>query len=145
MLALSRKKNESIIVNNDVEITILDIKGDQVKIGINAPKSVPVYRKEVYVQIQEANKAAIPGTEFTLYHATVSEGTWTKGPVVTNAYVTGATSPQGSGIFTTDESGNLSIEIHNKGAYILVETKAATGYYLDANNPPSFPFELIDD
>ena len=58
MLALSRKKNESIIVNNDIEITILDIKGDQVKIGINAPKSVPVYRKEVYVQIQEANKAA---------------------------------------------------------------------------------------
>lgn len=58
MLALSRKKNESIIINNDVEITILDIKGDQVKIGITAPKSVPVYRKEVYVQIQEANKAA---------------------------------------------------------------------------------------
>ena len=58
MLALSRKKNESIIVNNDIQITILDIKGDQVKIGINAPKSVPVYRKEVYVQIQEANKAA---------------------------------------------------------------------------------------
>lgn len=58
MLALSRKKNESIVINNDVEITILDIKGDQVKIGITAPKSVPVYRKEVYVQIQEANKAA---------------------------------------------------------------------------------------
>lgn len=58
MLALSRKKNESIIINNDVEITILDIKGDQVKIGITAPKTVPVYRKEVYVQIQEANKAA---------------------------------------------------------------------------------------
>ena len=58
MLALSRKKNESIIINNDVEITILDIKGDQVKIGITAPKSVPVYRKEVYLQIQEANKAA---------------------------------------------------------------------------------------
>lgn len=58
MLALSRKKNESIIVNNDVEITILDIKGDQVKIGITAPKTVPVYRKEVYLQIQEANKAA---------------------------------------------------------------------------------------
>ena len=58
MLALSRKKNESIVINNDIEITILDIKGDQVKIGITAPKSVPVYRKEVYVQIQEANKAA---------------------------------------------------------------------------------------
>ena len=111
---------------------------------VNLPyKSTVTLRK--YDADEEANKAAIPGTEFTLYHATVSEGTWTKGPVVTDAYVTGATSPQGSGIFTTDESGNLSIGIHNKGAYILVETKAATGYYLDANNPPSFPFELIDD
>lgn len=58
MLALSRKKNESIVVNNDIEITILEIKGDQVKVGITAPKSVPVYRKEVYLQIQESNKAA---------------------------------------------------------------------------------------
>ena len=56
MLALSRKKNEAIIVNNNVEITILEVKGDQVKIGITAPKEVPVYRKEVYLQIQEANK-----------------------------------------------------------------------------------------
>ncbi|WP_408072075.1 carbon storage regulator CsrA [Butyrivibrio sp. JL13D10] len=58
MLALSRKKNESIIVNNDIEITILDIRGDQVKVGIAAPKEVPIYRKEVYLQIQEENKAA---------------------------------------------------------------------------------------
>ena len=58
MLALSRRKNEAIIVNNNVEITILEIKGDQVKLGISAPREVPVYRKEVYVQIQEANKSA---------------------------------------------------------------------------------------
>lgn len=58
MLALSRKKDEAIVVNNNIEITILEIKGDQVKIGITAPKSVPIYRKEVYLQIQEANKAA---------------------------------------------------------------------------------------
>lgn len=58
MLALSRKKDEAIVINNDIEITIIEIKGDQVKIGISAPKSVPVYRKEVYVQIQEANKAS---------------------------------------------------------------------------------------
>lgn len=58
MLALSRKKNEALIINNNVEITILDIKGDQVKIGISAPKEVPVYRKEVYLQIQESNKDA---------------------------------------------------------------------------------------
>jgi len=59
MLALSRKKGEAIVVNNDVEITILEVKGDQVKIGITAPKEVPIYRKEVYMQIQEANKAAV--------------------------------------------------------------------------------------
>ena len=59
MLALSRKKNEALVVNNNIEITILEIKGDQVKVGISAPKNVPVYRKEVYVQIQEANKEAM--------------------------------------------------------------------------------------
>ncbi len=58
MLALSRKKNEAIVVNNNIEITVLEVKGDQVKIGINAPKEVPIYRKEVYLQIQEANKEA---------------------------------------------------------------------------------------
>ncbi len=58
MLALTRKKGESLIVNNDVEITVLEIRGDQVKIGITAPKEVPVYRKEVYLQIQEENKEA---------------------------------------------------------------------------------------
>jgi len=58
MLALSRKKNEALIINNNIEITILEVKGDQVKIGISAPKEVPIYRKEVYTQIQEANKAA---------------------------------------------------------------------------------------
>ncbi len=64
MLALSRKKNEALVVNNNIEITILDIKGDQVKIGISAPKEVPVYRKEVYVQIQEANKEAMSENDF---------------------------------------------------------------------------------
>lgn len=59
MLALTRKKGEAIVVNNNVEITILEVKGDQVKIGISAPKDVPIYRKEVYIQIQEANKEAV--------------------------------------------------------------------------------------
>lgn len=58
MLALSRKKNEALVINNNIEITVLDIKGDQVKIGITAPKEVPVYRKEVYLQIQNANEEA---------------------------------------------------------------------------------------
>lgn len=59
MLALSRKKSEALIINNNIEITVLEIKGEQVKLGISAPKDVPVYRKEVYVQIQEANKEAV--------------------------------------------------------------------------------------
>ena len=52
MLALSRKKNEAIIISNNVEVTILEVKGDQVKVGITAPK-------EVYLQIQEANKESV--------------------------------------------------------------------------------------
>lgn len=58
MLALSRKKNEAIIINNDIEITILDIRGDQVKVGIAAPKEIPIYRKEVYLQIRKENEEA---------------------------------------------------------------------------------------
>ena len=59
MLALSRKKNESLIINNNIEITILEVKGEQVKIGIQAPREVPIYRKEVYVQIQASNEEAM--------------------------------------------------------------------------------------
>ena len=58
MLALARKVNESIMLGNDIEITLLESKGDQVKIGISAPKSVPIYRKEIYLQIQEENRQA---------------------------------------------------------------------------------------
>ncbi len=59
MLALTRKKGESIVINNNVEITILEVRGEQIKIGISAPKDVSIYRKEVYLQIQEENKAAL--------------------------------------------------------------------------------------
>lgn len=59
MLALTRKKGESLVINNNVEITILEIRGDQIKIGISAPKEVPIYRKEVYEQIQEENTIAL--------------------------------------------------------------------------------------
>lgn len=58
MLALSRKKGEALVIANNVEVTILEIKGDQVKLGITAPREVPVYRKEIYLQIQDSNKAA---------------------------------------------------------------------------------------
>ena len=58
MLALSRKKGEALVISNNIEVTILEIKGDQVKVGITAPREVPVYSKEIYLQIQDSNKAA---------------------------------------------------------------------------------------
>lgn len=59
MLTLTRKKGEAIVLNNDIEVKILEIRGDQIKIGISAPRDVSIYRKEVYLQIQEENKASI--------------------------------------------------------------------------------------
>ena len=66
MLALTRKKGESLMINNDIEITVLEIRGDQIKLGINAPKDVPIYRKEVYLQIQEENKAATEASDMDM-------------------------------------------------------------------------------
>ena len=59
MLALTRKKGESLVINNNIEVTILEIRGDQIKLGISAPRDVSIYRKGVYLQIQEENKAAL--------------------------------------------------------------------------------------
>ena len=59
MLALTRKKGESLVINNNIEISILEVRGDQIKIGITAPKDVPIYRKEDYKQIQEENRASV--------------------------------------------------------------------------------------
>ena len=58
MLALSRKENECVMIGNDIEVTILEIKSDQVKLGIKAPRSVSIYREEIYLQIQQANREA---------------------------------------------------------------------------------------
>lgn len=56
MLVLSRKKNQSIVINNDVEVTIVEIRGDKVRLGIVAPKDVPVHRKEVDEAIKTGSK-----------------------------------------------------------------------------------------
>jgi len=53
MLVLSRQKDESIMIGDDVEITIVDVRGDKVRLGINAPRSVTVHRKEIYLAIQK--------------------------------------------------------------------------------------------
>ncbi|MCX7796154.1 MAG: carbon storage regulator CsrA [bacterium] len=59
MLVLTRKRGQSIIVGDDIEITILEVDRDHVKIGISAPKSVKVYRRELYEEIKNANVASI--------------------------------------------------------------------------------------
>jgi carbon storage regulator len=59
MLVLSRKKNESIIINNDITVTVVEIRGDKVRLGIVAPKEVPVHRQEVYEAIH-GQSAPVP-------------------------------------------------------------------------------------
>ncbi len=58
MLVLSRQRDETIMIGDDVEITIVDIRGDKVRIGITAPSHIPVHRKEVYDAIKRENRAA---------------------------------------------------------------------------------------
>ena len=58
MLVLKRKPNESIMIGNDIEIEILGVEGDQVKLGIRAPKQIEIQRKEIYLSIQESNQEA---------------------------------------------------------------------------------------
>ena len=53
MLVLSRQKDESIMIGDDVEITIADVRGDKVRLGINAPRNIAVHRKEIYIAIQK--------------------------------------------------------------------------------------------
>ncbi len=59
MLVLTRKKGQKLIIGDNIEITILETKGDAVKIGINAPKSVSVYREEIYQEIKKSNQQAL--------------------------------------------------------------------------------------
>ena len=58
MLVLTRKLKESIMIGDDIEITVLAVEGDQIKLGIKAPKHVEIHRKEVYLSIQEENNEA---------------------------------------------------------------------------------------
>lgn len=59
MLVLSRKKGESIVIQDQIELTILSVDGDTVKVGISAPKHVDIFRKEVYLSIQETNRESV--------------------------------------------------------------------------------------
>jgi len=61
MLVLTRKKGQALMIGHDIELSIIDIQGDQVRIGINAPKNVAIHRKEIYEEIRKENLSAIAG------------------------------------------------------------------------------------
>lgn len=65
MLVLSRKANQSIIIGEDIEVVVLEIKGDTVKIGLKAPRDVKVYRQEIYADIKAENERAAAATATT--------------------------------------------------------------------------------
>ena len=63
MLVLSRKKNESIVINNDITVVVVEIRGDKVRLGVEAPKEVPVHRREVYDAIKRNENEGTPENE----------------------------------------------------------------------------------
>jgi len=69
MLVLSRKRDESIMIGDDVEVTVVDVRGDVVKLGVRAPRSVSVHRKEVFESIQRENVAAASASRSDLARA----------------------------------------------------------------------------
>jgi carbon storage regulator len=66
MLVLTRNANQSIMIGHDVVVTVLEIRGDQVRLGIRAPRSVDVHREEVYAALQRANRSAATSSQKTL-------------------------------------------------------------------------------
>ncbi|AGE23700.1 carbon storage regulator [Geobacillus sp. GHH01] len=76
MLVLTRKIKEAIQIGDDIEITVLAIQGDQVKLGINAPKQIDIHRKEVYLAIQAENNAAAEASEASLAALTAKLKQW---------------------------------------------------------------------
>lgn len=63
MLVLTRKKGQSLMIGHDIELSVIDIQGDQVRIGINAPKNVTIHRKEIFEEIKKENLSAVAGKE----------------------------------------------------------------------------------
>jgi carbon storage regulator len=65
VLVLSRRQGESIVIGNHVTITVLEVRGDQIRLGIEAPRSVSVHREEIYRRVQEENAAAVKSADRT--------------------------------------------------------------------------------
>jgi len=73
MLVLTRKSNQSIMIGDDIEVSVLSIMGEKVRIGIQAPRDIPVFRKEVYLEIQQERNGAVEATESATVRGEVDE------------------------------------------------------------------------
>lgn len=62
MLVLTRRANQSIMIGHEIVVTVLEVRGDQVRLGIKAPRSIDVHREEIFVQLQQANRDAVRST-----------------------------------------------------------------------------------
>jgi carbon storage regulator len=69
VLVLTRKSNQSIMIGDDIEVSVLSIMGEKVRIGIQAPRDIPVFRKEVWLEIQQSRAAAAPAQRTAASHA----------------------------------------------------------------------------
>ena len=74
MLILTRRVGETLNIGDNVQVTVLGVKGNQVRIGVNAPKEVPVHREEIYLRIQKEKEAGITGVNGNAAHRDVAEG-----------------------------------------------------------------------
>lgn len=84
MLVLSRKKNESIVINDNISIVVVEIRGDKVRLGIEAPKNVPVHRKEIYEAIQADGEGKSDHRSVSDFKEVAAEVQRTLTPNVTN-------------------------------------------------------------
>jgi carbon storage regulator len=73
MLVLTRKSNQSIMIGDDIEISVLSVVGEKVRIGIQAPQNIPVFRTEIYLEIQRQGAAGAPAAEQDIVHGEVDE------------------------------------------------------------------------
>ena len=116
MLILTRKPGESLRIGDDVRITVVEIKGNQVRIGIAAPRSFPIYREEIYLQIQSANKEAV---------ASIPEGADV--PSTVTAALTGLRSPRIASVSRRSPQARQMPVIHDESINIKVDGEGDGG------------------
>jgi carbon storage regulator len=116
MLILTRKPGESLRIGDDVRITVVEIKGNQVRIGIAAPRSFPIYREEIYLQIQSANKEAV---------ASIPEGADV--PSMMSAELNGLRSPRIASVSRRMPQARQTPVVHDESKKIKVDGEGDGG------------------